>query len=486
MTTGSKGRCRGRLAVGRFAAGLATLTLLLAGVTTARAAAATESPDIAQRDRPTAQVVVEATDATVPLPPALAPSQIEAIRREILAPDNVLAAVERVLPQDPQGRQLESPQQVASRLMPRLSVQVRVGSKRQLRVAIQANDTDELLAVQVVNALANCYADQCRGRIREDARRVGQQTHEAAARAREELQQARTNLERFLEQHFAWQEQLSREVAEGRPDGATDAAGPQSPPAAETPQAARAAVPAVDNPAWQEGQRQLAALYQRRSALLQVRTNAHPDVVDNDSRIRELELYLTQLSRQTPAAPDPTQPLQPPGFPAREETVGPSWRQRATAGESQRQVEMYGEIREAFDRAVQRDRQATEAEQTAANWTRGLPSVEVLPAVVQQLQGPLNRQSRGMFWVALGALVGSAGVGLLVASARADSRLASPADALALINAPLLGAVPAGSDPEESAPLKLWRETPRWLVATLGGTALAAGGVVLVVAAWMM
>jgi hypothetical protein len=291
-----------------------------------------------------------------------------------------------------------------------------------------ATNRDPRRAAVAANALADLAAADRRALWQRERR----QAHEATEKARQDYSESTARLETFRQQQD--------ETAHTRSAGDQPATQPSM----------------IDNPQWLGAQQKLANLRCRRDQLLAQRTRLHPAVVEIEGRIAEAEQQLAAIPQTIsgtsagPAAPAPS--------PA--ELL-------AAKNKEQAQQDL-----NALTAAAEASRLAFEQAQCAERQL-----VQAAPAepnlVVRYAQGaqrdiaPLADNWQRLLWTALAAGVLMAfGVGLLSLAAGIEPPLASLADVLACLDAPILGVVPVLGPPPDLAAIRRQTRLRRATMAT--------------------
>lgn len=189
-------------------------------------------------------------------------------------------------------------------------------------VSIRCTGEDASEATRLVNSLARATADWIRQRAlsaETSAREAVSLAQKATDRAQRHWEEARTQRERLLDQHFS---RLNEEA--DRLQAWSEAASTLAPPTAASRfvptkpvpvHVAQPARPAVENPAWTELNEELQALEQRHTELLAQRTALHPEVREIASRLAQLKRQIAGIPRHLEVLdnePAPDQTIIPP------------------------------------------------------------------------------------------------------------------------------------------------------------------------------
>jgi len=333
----------------------------------------------------------------------------------------------------------------------------------ELEVSIALTGPDAREAAELVDRLAERWAQQQRERGAAAARDACVQARHAAEQARRQWLEAKAQRDAFLQHYF---EQL---VAEAKP---APAVRPKAPEPARGP---------AENPEWLELNGQVEELRRQHSALLAERTPLHPSVRKIDAQIADLQQRLRAVPREAadrgpelpsvlPPPPDQTliSPLppteaqldEPPIEPAPVVThPGPTGRRRPVHGGvsepgvllppagatlQQRRAAMQGfsEHTEAVDRAWQQYEGLAGAERRA--WGMRLRAAQIdLKLAGQCEMAPASQRSRWPLVALLAGLAAAATIGVMSLGGRGDRPLASVAEVQASLPVPILGTIPS-------------------------------------------
>jgi len=179
--------------------------------------------------------------------------------------------------------------------------------------------------------------------------------------AERKYQEAKSNLEGYLERHFREHEGLARKLetaaVSSRPSGV-----PSRPVAEAGPADSSRAPESSAGDASQRAalQRELADLKRSLAQMLTVRTSMHPEVQDLDARIRDLSRRLDSLAQQSRGRADNTVAMSPSRQPAisAAPTVpgGNNGLEAGQAAEHAEAARTYWGLIAEFQRAVERQR----------------------------------------------------------------------------------------------------------------------------------
>ena len=248
----------------------------------------------------------------------------------------------------------------------------------EVRVAI-ACAADDSHAAAVVNGLAQHYADQCHAKLQTDARQLLDSAIAAHRRARQQALAAKTAVDDYL-------------AVAARKRAAADDAVPPSEGAANQAPAPGRELRLNANPEWTRLNEQLQSLRSRRTELLGIRTPAHPEIQDLDSRIAQAEERLANTRRQIVAQPADL-PVVING------SMHSPLRQRSAladnappppkrTAENPQATEAYRKLNDALAQANAAVEQAAAAESQARHEQEQLPLIEVFTANVAAASAP--------------------------------------------------------------------------------------------------
>ncbi|NLY00146.1 MAG: hypothetical protein GXY83_28945 [Rhodopirellula sp.] len=337
-----------------------------------------------------------------------------------------------------------------------------------VRTVLTYTDSDPAEAVRVVNRVAEGYARWQGSLAIEPLRQTRVRAHASALAAREDWQAARTDLDRFLAEHFrelpartSQAASLAQQASEKPPTAA-------SPPKVEATQS--------ENAEWVEIKDQLARLKQRHSEMLMTRTSSHPAVKDLAGQIAQIEQRLADTPRQVAGSGSST-PISSPQFSGPVETPGDDRADeeiRRTAEIVAANAERFAAQSAAVESARQRhERLATEERRARDNEDR-VPACEIVYAEeATACRPPSNNNSSSTLLIALLAGLSMAGgAAMAFSGATADLPLMSVAEIEATLGLPVLGTAPISSPIGlEAAPLR----------PSIGGTVFVVFGMAMMV-----
>ena len=350
------------------------------------------------------------------------------------------------------------PTRVAS-LRESLTVEVtESAAPREVRVAISCSDTNPQLASDVVNLLADRYADGCRNKLRSEMEQVCTAARDAATRARSERTAAKAGLDSFLSVYF-------RQVEAG------GKANPTPPP---TSQNESKSTVMVLNPRWETARQELAQLMERREELLVTKTALHPAVQRQDEKIAELKVRLASIPPQVPQATG--------AAPALASSSPATPKPPAKTPESREAIQTHERLRAALERAEGNCERTAQAERVAWEVRTRLPRVELVPA--QPMVGlPAGGVSAGLFWIIMAAAAAMAiGVGLATMGLVADPPLSTLSEVQEALSVPIACVFDSAALPDEPV---VKQSVPRsrfpWIAS---GAMLIVGSIAITIAVW--
>jgi len=319
----------------------------------------------------------------------------------------------------------------------------------QLQIRISCTDEDAGRVVQVVNTLAEGYAEEHRAKREADVRQDYLDAQAAAQAARQEFLEAEGRFDDFVQRHFLTQENLAERMAEA-PPSPKPVAGPPSDGLVEpTPQMKH-------NSEKTELTGQLAELEQRRAQLLTDRTLAHPEVRHVDIRIAQLRERLASIPDQasddhreaSPAAeapaPEPPAAQSLSGIP---DGISPA----EMVEQSAEAVEQFHALKEALDQARQEYDRLSEVKRRAWEAQHAIPNIELELAETSELCRPAEHSPQLLLTALAAALAVAAGVGLIKSGFDTDPPLTTREQAEAAVPVPIVGAIPATDSPSAGA-----------------------------------
>lgn len=223
------------------------------------------------------------------------------VERQIISDDNLRRALRRA-GASPLATDARSAEQ--NRILDEVRRDLRVTATRMsspdgLHVSISYAHRESDHVIGLVNALAEGYADEHGAELEATLRREYLDARTAAERARQQLFEAQSQLDDFIQRQFVRQQSLAQRPGKR----------PPAPAKAPAPQIA-------EDPKKMELENRLAELEERRGELLVDRTSAHPVVRDVEARIARLKEQLASIAGQSP--PEPPEDLAPPDGPALE------------------------------------------------------------------------------------------------------------------------------------------------------------------------
>jgi hypothetical protein len=441
-------------------------------------------PDRATRYTATATILHqhEPSQQAAPQGPKASPFPAAGdIRRQLLSHENLDRILGQLGPGPPHaaGADESTRQATIERIRRDLRVTAdKTSSPGQLRIGITLDDEDADRLVRLVDALARDYATDARARLAQAARQDYRRARDAAERARGKLSQARTQLDEFLEGHFARQQALAeRSVGRGlessHSDGESPVPEPVEPP---TPSAT------VD-PRRAELETELAELERQRTQLLLERTPLHPEVQSLDARIARLRDKLQtlpgpvadrhvppSLPEEAPAEAAPRQPVAAEGGPQTPNDALPD----QTAEQYAQAVEAFQAHKQAVDQARQDFDRLYDLEHHA--WAAQVKG----PSIEQRLSGPRPVGRPVDYWpryvllvVLVASTVAATGVGLIWSGSDVDWPLTTSAQVRKALAVPIVGVISAPGPPAGTQGQPRSRSVGR-LAMLLGGVALIA------------
>jgi capsular polysaccharide biosynthesis protein len=294
------------------------------------------------------------------------------------------------------------------------------------KIAVTATCTAGQYADEAANSLAQAFADAYRAAWRSLQQQATQTARDAKTTADQSLREARSRLESVYERQLRVQQETlnTREAARVVP--------PPAPPQTE-------------NPEWAELNRQLSTLRERRTEALVQRTPLHPELLDLDARIQQVEQQLAATPRLVTAGLAPATP----GAPAVEEmpAIAPKSVPQADSVELQT-------AKDAADRARHAAEEAAGAERRAEQQAQNEPAVE-LELARYEASASAPRSAMPQLMAALAAGLSTiAGLGMIVAGAAIEPRLATVHEVQTAVHVPVLAVLPQdrpSNRPRESA-----------------------------------
>lgn len=393
-----------------------------------------------------------------------------------LKSDAVLAgAVQKVCPRD----SLATQQNLILDLSRGLEVQPEPTRATQFGWQLTLQHRDRQLASRLLNALSESFKAQLKQLDQAEAQLLVQHYQKALLAAREDEDSARQAIER------ARHEQLTVAM-KGSPLPALDLTPyfvPQ--PSPQTPERSKL------NPVWQDLQQKVAAAKARLEQLLTARTVAHPQVIEAQAQLTQLEALLEQTPRepgvQLPKATAPAPAMQGPQLREAAKTDPRSTIQltsttdETAAGEPTAAGPLSESLTTRWTAATAKranvERSWTEAQQ---QWVRGLNAEgwQVAPVVTQsQIGGRATTYQLLLAGaVALCAAIGTWRLGYL---ATRDKALTSTDELAGSLPLPVIGAVPLTTDFPRRLP-----ERRNTQIVRLSQLSLATVIAVLLVITW--
>ncbi|MHB1034699.1 MAG: GumC domain-containing protein [Pirellulales bacterium] len=368
----------------------------------------------------------------------------EAIRQEVLAEANLRRAIAEM--------KLDSgtqPSELAARFREDLCVEVSDASNqgtRRLTIASTGDNAEQ--AATLVNLLAQYYvggrnrsAETASNRAEGDYRAARQ----AAEMARRDRAKAETELDAFLDLHFAEltaapSADFSRPPApEGNPRE-TSAPLPASGPALT----ATSVAPPLGRTQANEVKAKLDALIARRAELLVRMTPEHPEVQDLEAKIAELQQELATMGPYgKPSGPAESSPSKDIAAPSRVDAVPAEPALAAQHAEARRLYQTRKEVRdqaeESYDRLARAERVAWEN-----RVVRSKPDLRV----VEFARTPTrpDRPTRMLVTALAVVLAVFAGAGMAFAAGRGEATFASLAEVEAALQVPVVGVISGTSN----------------------------------------
>ncbi len=396
------------------------------------------------------------------LPAAQDPTSAE---RQITSDANIYRAVRQLgLPFEPSPG--EDPQRTANRAIQMVRRNLRVvadATSMPGEVAISITHTDRLphYPTQLVNSLAESYADDCRADWKRRRYKAYTEAREASERAERELLEAQQRLDAFSRQ----------------PDHPT---GPEGGRVRSTPvpklnpqTPAPPDPPSVDNPEWVEMNQRLVALRRRLAELLIDRTPLHPEVRDTELRIGALEDQLSATPRKIDGGPSDRSP--PPNQAPAEPGMPPKAVLNQTIVQAARMDREFQTLKESADRASQAYVEAVRLERQARQDHEQEPRIELdlaQPPLPPESSPP--PRSRLLLAALAAGLAVAAGTGMVAAGAAIQLPLTTVEQVRAALPVPVVGTIPETSSP--TRPDQARRRRP------LRRIALIAGGLTVIAA----
>jgi hypothetical protein len=331
-------------------------------------------------------------------------------------------------------------------------------STREVRVAISCSDSNPQLASDVVNLLAQRYADGCRNKLRTEMEQVCTKAREAATRARSERTAAKASLDSFLGAYFRQAETAVKAGPALSPTGKEDSK----------------STVMVQNPRWEAARQELGQLQERREELLVTKTPLHPTVQRQDEKIAELKVRLAAIPQQVPQASGAT--------PASSSSSSTPPKPPAKTLESREATQTHERLRAALDRAEENCERTAQAERVAWEVRTRLPRVELVLA--QPVVGPPSGGvSAGLFWIIMAAAAAMAiGVGLAAMGLAADPPLSTLSEVQEALPVPIACVFDSGALPDERI---VKQSVPRsrfpWIAS---GAMFIVGAIVITIAVW--
>lgn len=400
---------------------------------------------------------------------ALVPGgDLETLEREILAVDNVEAALKRlgsrVAPSTASGSD-DGVSAQAKRACRSLRLERLPEEPGKLGIAITySNAPDARQAVGLVNGLAEQYVESRKRKLRQAAESAYREAKRAAQHASQCSSEAQAALVTFLQGHFAELEKAADELA-GYEAARTARLAAQRRSAQGQPGQAPKKQPRVrENVEWLQVRRELDDLRRRRDGLLIDRTPAHPEIRDIDLQIERLTNKLDSIPRHVlepqeqndsvkpqPAVQSAAVGQMPTGGNAR--TV-PS---QIAAGRSESRSEVLplstAKLRSASSRFADMQRRLHEAQhehrrlidlerRAWEQWQQPTP-IELQWATESEVRGAAPMHGRSIALALATALAATIGLGMIATGSAGPSILRSPEQAAAIVGAPVVGVVQA-------------------------------------------
>jgi hypothetical protein len=356
---------------------------------------------------------------------------VETTTPPTVAGDGMVALVEKV------GQNL----QVATQSTP---------GKNEVRVAIVCTSEDAS-ATAVVNGLARHYADQCRTKLQADAHQALAAARAAHQRARQQALAAQGAVDDYLRGG------LRQAVPAGDDSPPSDGAPRQIPAAVGSPPDLEASPRSIGagrelrltiNPEWSRLHDELQSLRSRRTQLLAVRTPAHPEIQDLETRIAQTEERLAATRRQIVDRPAdlpvvvngalPSQPARP--IAAVNEDRAGAQRSGEMAGENAKASAEYRTLNEALARANADVERLAAAERQTRQEQEQLPLIEVFEAQVAPATSSRLAALRQPLRASLAAgLAMAIGVGLMLRGIPRARTFATAAQLHNTLSLPVVG-----------------------------------------------
>jgi hypothetical protein len=379
------------------------------------------------------------------------------------------AAVQKTCPRD----SLAAQQNLILDLSRGLDVQPEADRGPQFGWQLTLQHRDRQLASRLLNALSESLKAQLKQLDQAEAQLLVQHYQKALLAARDEEDNARQAMER------ARHEQLAVAMQGAPGENRSSAASPQT------------TVLLNVNPAWQDLQDKVAAAKARLDQLMSARTSAHPQVIEAQSQLTQLEAQLKQTPReagvQLPKAATPTPALNGPQLREAAQVTAQAAVRLVSATEENAKNEptpaktgseqLTSRWTAATAKRAAIERSWNEAQQ---QWVRGLNAEgwQVTPVLTQaQIGGRVTLyQVLLAASIAFCAAIGTWRLGCL---ASRDGALTTPEELAQSLPLPVLGAVPLTTEFPRRLPQR--RNTQ---VMRLSQLSLAVVAAVLLTIAW--
>jgi len=307
------------------------------------------------------------------------------------------------------------------------------GTSLEPRISIAFTGTDGRQALRLVNQLAEQFAVAERSRLVSVATREQRQAHQATEQARRHLTEAEIRVQQLLARQAEdrrRREQYAQQVAQAP---ATLLPRPADPPRPRM----------VDNPRWQELNRQLASLDDRRAELLAERTPAHPEVQRLDAQIADLRQAISGVPEKiadpagTLLAAEPS--LQPERQQAPAVKSVPSAVDPAAEAQAAREL---AAVRAEADRARQQVERLARLEREAPDQRQACPQIHIHRADRWMVSGGTAGFSPLLLLLSL-SLGGAVaiGAGLIALGLQRNRPVRSLAELQSLLPVPIIGVV---------------------------------------------
>lgn len=377
---------------------------------------------------------------------------LEQISQETLSSSQLRQAIEAV-----DGPRAVSDESVAQ-LGKVLAIEPETGDEGQRLIRISCLDCDRARAARLANEVARRWTEMCRNTAKADAEQAHTKARQAADEAQRQYQQAKSNLDGYLERHFREHESLARRLKAAAPAIKPSVVVPGPVADAVPADAHRAAeAPARESPQRVALQREVAELKRSLTQMLTVRTSMHPEVQDLEAQIRDLTRKLESLPQQGTGRAEISdeslakrqQPVPAAVAPPRDNNA----QEARQAAEHAEAAQTYWGLIADLQRASERQQATSAAERIAwEEQTRG-PQIQVSLAPLLPSESTPAVQNYSPWTVLAAALAIAAGIAMIFSGFATDRSLQTPQEVESATRLPVVGVLriaDLGAEPEEA------------------------------------